>query len=42
MIEDASVNDPVQLQQGFNAYDDCSTKSEIWPCIHIYVRRDLV
>jgi hypothetical protein len=29
MIEEASVDDPVQMQQGFNAYDECSTMSEI-------------
>jgi hypothetical protein len=32
MIEEASVNNPVQMQNGFTAYDDCSTISEFWPC----------
>jgi hypothetical protein len=30
MIEDAANDDPVQLQTGFSAYDDCSTKSNIY------------
>jgi hypothetical protein len=30
MIEDAANDDPVQLQTGFTAYDDCSTISEIY------------
>jgi hypothetical protein len=28
MIEEVSIGDPVLMQQGFNAYDDCSTKSK--------------
>jgi hypothetical protein len=27
MIEEASMNDPVQLQDGFTAFDDCSSIS---------------
>jgi hypothetical protein len=27
MIEEASMNDPVQLQEGFVAFDDCSSIS---------------
>jgi hypothetical protein len=30
-IEQASLDDPVQLQQGFNAYDECSSISKAWP-----------
>jgi hypothetical protein len=30
MIEDAANEDPVQLQKGFTAYDDCSTISKIY------------
>jgi hypothetical protein len=29
MIEDAADNDPVELQSGFTAYDDCSSISTI-------------
>jgi hypothetical protein len=29
MIEDASNDDPVQLQSGFTAYDDCSNISTV-------------
>jgi hypothetical protein len=29
MIEDASNDDPVQLQSGFTAYDECSSISKI-------------
>jgi hypothetical protein len=29
MIEEASNDDPVQLQSGFNAYDECSNTSKI-------------
>jgi hypothetical protein len=41
MIEEVSIGDPVLMQQGFNAYDDCSTKSKnraamkIMPLSHI-------
>jgi hypothetical protein len=28
MIEEAADADPVELQNGFNAYDDCSVKSK--------------
>jgi hypothetical protein len=28
MIEEAADADPVELQNGFNAYDDCSAKSK--------------
>ena len=31
MIEDAANDDPVQLQNGFTAYDDCSTISKTKP-----------
>jgi hypothetical protein len=27
MLEEAAMNDPVQLQQGFEAYDECGSKS---------------
>jgi len=27
MIEEAAISDPVQLQQGFEAYDNCSSIS---------------
>jgi hypothetical protein len=40
MIEDASNNDPVQLQSGFNAYDECSsisTVKQIIISLHIYI-----
>jgi hypothetical protein len=33
MIEEASVNEPVQMQQGFNAYDEYSAISEVLPML---------
>jgi hypothetical protein len=30
MIEDAANDDPVQIQRGFTAYDDCSTIRKIY------------
>ena len=35
MIEDASMNDPVQLQDGFTAFDDCSSISINIKIIHL-------
>jgi len=29
MVEEASLDDPVQLQNGFNTFDECSAKSEL-------------
>jgi hypothetical protein len=28
MIEEAANDDPVEIQHGFNAYDECSGKSK--------------
>jgi hypothetical protein len=29
MIEEAANDDPVEIQSGFTAYDDCSSKSKL-------------
>jgi hypothetical protein len=29
MIEEAANEDPVELQNGFTAYDECSSKSKL-------------